>query len=373
MKTNIVYISCGGTGGHFFPGLSLGRELQKQGYEVRLLLSGVNSASQSRIGAEYGLESTVLPKMPSPGKNPLRLIAFLWGFVMGFTKCFSKFLARRPRCLIVMGSFASAPGAVSAKLLNVPIYLHDGNARIGKANRLLSRWAKLLSTAFPAVNGSTIRCPLHCTGMPLRPELEAKKEITKAEAIQGLNEKYDSQLRSDLFTILIFGGSQGAASLNSSIPRGLLKLEEKNFQVIHLTGKGKCEETRELYAQAAFPHLLLESASCMELFLGSADLVFSRSGGSSVAELALFGKCAILIPFPYAAEGHQEDNARYFVNAGAGTMVLNSDLSVEKVFEVVSSYMEDKEKLQKCKEAAKGAAFPGAAQAFLELAGLLKK
>ena len=373
MKSNIVYISCGGTGGHFYPGLSLGRELQKQGCEVKLLLSGVNSGSQSKIGAEHGLDSFVLSRMPSPGKNPLRWMVFLRGLLLGFLQCFAQFRSKRPRALIVMGSFASLPGALCAKLLGVPIYLHDGNARIGKANRFFSRWAKVLCTAFPPVNGDKIHCPLHCTGMPLRPELEAKKEITKEEAIQGLNEKFNASLRSDLFTVLIFGGSQGAATLNSNIPRGLMDIEEKNFQVIHLTGKGKCEETRELYRRASFPYLLLESAGCMELFLGSADLVFARSGGSSVAELALFGKCAILIPFPYAAEGHQEDNARYFVNAGAGTMVRNSDLSIEKVFTLASSYMVNKEKLQKCKEAALKAAYPQAAEAFLELTGLSKK
>lgn len=373
MKSDIIYISCGGTGGHFYPGLSLGRELQKQNCGVKLLLSGVNSESQSKIGAEYGLESLVLPKMPSPGKNPLRLLAFGWGLLSGFFKCFFKFLSQRPQALIIMGSFASLPGALCAFLFRVPVFLHDGNARIGKANRIFSWGAKVLCTAFPAVNGDKIRCPLHCTGMPLRPELEAEKNISKEKAIQGLNEKFNASLKSDLFTILIFGGSQGAASLNNIIPKGLMEIEEKNFQIIHLTGKGKCDEVRELYRNAGFPYLLLESAGCMELFLGSADLVFARSGGSSVAELTLFGKCAILIPYPAAAEGHQEDNARYFTNAGAGTMVLNKELTVEKVFSLALSYMENPEKLQKCKEAALKAACPQAAEAFLELTGLLKK
>ena len=366
MKKEIVYISCGGTGGHFFPGLSIGRELKKRGTDVKLLLSGVNSLRQSQEAQNCGIRAEVLPRMPSPGKNILRLLQFGLGLAGGFFRTFFLFLFHRPRYIIIMGSFASAPGALAAWLLFIPVFLHDGNARIGKANRLLSRRAGLLATAFPAVNGAACRCEVICTGMPLRPELEAMCRISKKEAIEGLKKEFNADLAPDRYTILIFGGSQGAATFNNHLPEALNRLGSGDFQVIHLTGRGKLESTLELYVQSPFPRLVLESSSRMELFLGSADLVFSRSGGSSVAELALFGKNAVLIPYPYAAEDHQTDNARFYIDAGAGEMVADKEFTVEKAAEILARHINCPELGKSRSAAALKAAFPCAAEVFLE-------
>ena len=366
MKQIDYYISCGGTGGHFYPGLSIARELQKQNKGVKLLLSGVNSAAQSQAAAGQNITSVVLPNMPSPGKNPLRLLQFLAGLAGGFIVTFFHFCFKRPRGVIIMGSFASAPAALAAKVLFVDVFLHDGNARVGKANRILSRWAKALCTAFPAVNQSQCRRQAVCTGMPVRPELEAKCTITKSEALSLLNKEFQSSLVLDKYTILIFGGSQGAATLNRTLPAALQELEGFDFQVIHLTGKGKKAETLPLYAKVSFPTLVLESSPLMELFLGSADLVFSRSGGSSVAELALFGKNAVLIPYPYAAEGHQADNAAFYVQSGAGETVSDKEFTKERASEILTRHLSDPALGKKREEAAKKAAFPEAAAAFLK-------
>ena len=368
MKKGYYYISCGGTGGHFYPGLSIARELQNRNEKAALLLSGVNSAAQSLTARAWGIEAIVLPKMPSPGKNPLRWSLFLLGFAGGFLATFCRFVKQRPKSLFIMGSFASAPAAAAAFILRVPLYLHDGNARIGKANRILSRQAKLLCTAFPAVNADKCRCPVICTGMPLRQELEDKCRISKEEAIAELNSKYNCSLSPDVFTVLIFGGSQGAATLNKNIPAALKNICESSFQVIHLTGKGKLSETEELYKETPFQKLLLESSPRMELFLGSADLVFSRSGGSSAAELALFGKCAVLIPYPYAAEGHQEDNARHYVKSGAGEMISDKELTPAAAEETILRHLNNPELLKERSANALKAACPNAAAAFLEKA-----
>lgn len=367
MKNQRVYISCGGTGGHFYPGLSIARELKKRSCQVELLLSGVNTAVQSKQAEMYGIKAQVLPRMPSPGKNPLRLLLFLLGLVGGFIKSFFLFLFRRPEYIIIMGSFASAPGALAAGLLFIPVYLHDGNARIGKANRLLSRMGVFLGTAFPAVNASACSCEVICTGMPIRPELEEKCRITKSEALAQLNKEYGSSLKEDLYTILIFGGSQGAATFNKNLPQALDQLPPEGFQVIHLTGKGKLEETLQCYSASAFPRLVLESSPLMELFLGSADLVFSRSGGSSVAELALFGKNAVLIPYPYAAEDHQNDNASFYVDSGAGEKISDREFTPEKALEIVKKHIQNPALGAERSQKALQAASPRAAETFLDL------
>ena len=364
MKYDRVYISCGGTGGHFYPGLSIAVELAEKQKDVSLLLSGVNSEKQSLEAGKKGISALVLPRMPSPGKNPWRAILFLLGLAGGFFKVLNRFLHKRPDCIIIMGSFASAPAYLAAVLLKIPVFLHDGNARIGKANRFMSRKARFLATAFPAVNAGSCRCKVFCTGMPVRRELESRRTISKDEAIAELNRQFGTSFRSDLFTILIFGGSQGAATFNRTLPQAAAEAGN-DLQILHLIGRGKLEETRSFYEKCTAPSLVIESSPLMELFLGSADAVFCRSGGSSVAELALFGKSAVLIPYPYAAEKHQNDNAEFYKNAGAADMVEDKDFTVRKAAELIRQLKNDPELNRQRSDAALKAAFPGAAAELL--------
>ena len=144
--------------------------------------------------------------------------------------------------------------------------------------------------------------------------------------------------------------------------------------MLHLTGHNKLESTLAAYKDAKFKKLILESSERMELFLTAADLVFSRSGGSSIAELTLFGRPAVLIPFPFAAENHQLANAEYFVNSGAGILLDNYDLSPERAKELLSGFLTDRETwLQRGKQAS-SLAKPAAADDLLnKIADFLQK
>lgn len=362
MKLTRLAITCGGTGGHFYPGLSIARVFQRQGGEVLLLLSGVNSGKQREIAESCGVPAVVLPYMPSP-KHIGRFAAGLGGGTVGALRELGKF---RPQALLGMGSFASFPAILAARLRGIPYFLHDGNARIGKANRLLSCRAKVLATAFPPVNGETSKAERTVvTGMPVRPELEAEAGISRQEAIDGLNKAFKAELNPGLPTILIFGGSQGASIFNRIVPQALLGLEPSRFQVLHLAGPEKLEETREAYRGAEFPLLLLPASEKMGLFLGAADLVLSRSGGSTVAELALFGKAAVLIPYPYAAEGHQTDNARYLADADAAVLVDNAGFTAERAGELFRDFLAAPETWRQRAGRAKALAKPHAAETML--------
>lgn len=362
MKLTCLAITCGGTGGHFYPGLSIARVFQRQDGEVLLLLSGVNSEKQREIAESYGVPAVVQPRMPSP-KHARQFAAGLAGGVTGAYRELGKF---RPQALLGMGSFASFPAIFAARLRGIPCFLHDGNARIGKANRLLSRQAKVLATAFPPVNGGTSKAKRTVvTGMPVRPELEAEAGISKEEAVAGLNRAFDAGLKPDLPTVLIFGGSQGASVFNRIAPEALRSLDAGRFQVLHLAGPDKLEETREAYRDAKFPLLLLPASEKMGLFLGAADLVLSRSGGSTVAELALFGKAAVLIPYPYAAEGHQADNARYLADADAAVLVDNTDFTARRATELFRDFLDAPEGWRRRAERARALAKPHAAETVL--------
>ncbi len=331
MKLERLAITCGGTGGHFYPGLSVARALRAGGGEALLLLSGVNAPRQKEIAESYGVPAVALPRMPSP-RGIGTAFAFGFGALGGLGASLRELKRFRPQALLGMGSFTSLPPILAAHLRGIPVFLHDGNARIGKANRFFSSGAKLLATAFPACNADKCRCEVLVTGMPLRPELEAAAGISRAEAMAELERLFEVKLESEVPTILVFGGSQGAAIFNAAVPAALKRLQgRRRFQLLHLAGPGKLEATKQAYGEVSFPLLLLESSGRMELFLGAADLVVCRSGGSTVAELARFGKASVLIPYPFAAEHHQDDNARVLERAGGAELLPNAECSPERL------------------------------------------
>ncbi len=362
-----LVITCGGTGGHFYPGLATAREHQRQGGEVLLLLSGVNSARQREIAESQGIPARELAPMPSPGRSPVRWFRFLSGLVRGFRQARSAIRDFGPAAALGMGSFASLPVLFAARSRGVPVYLHDGNARIGRANRYLSRVARFMGTAFPADNAATVACPVDCTGMPLRRELIDACELSRSEAIEQLNQKYRVRFHPEARTLLIFGGSQGAASLNQSFSEAVRKLgNDAPLQVIHLAGPKNYEALRAAYGATSLPLLLLPSCDTMELAYAAADLVVARSGGSTLAELLLFGKGALLIPYPFAAEDHQWANARYAVHAGAAIAIDDSECTPRRAVELITAFLDSPDQWENRGRRARDLARPEAARELLD-------
>ena len=364
MKLERLLITCGGTGGHFYPGLAIAKAMQKRGGKVKLLLTGKHALAQKAAAEKQHVETIVLPELQPLRQAPFRFAA---GVFKGFRACRREIVDFSPQALIGMGSFTSLPAVLAAKTARVPLYLHDGNAKIGKANRFFSRFARFLATAFPPANADKIKCSIHVSGMPVREQLiEAAGKLTKEESITRLNEMYGSELSPEIPTILIFGGSQGAAELNTALPEALLQLNEQNLQVMHLAGKNKLESTREAYQDAHFKRLLLETSEHMDLFLSAADIVFCRAGGSSMAELALFGKAAVLIPYPFAADDHQRANGECYVNIDAGLILDNYELSTNRSKEILQDFMDHPEIWRQRAANAQKMAAPRAADDMLD-------
>lgn len=364
MALERLFITCGGTGGHFYPGLAIAHTFQNGGGKVLLLLSGVNAEAQAKIARSQGITAEVLPVMPHPKKNPFKFVSGLIGGTLKSLKLYKK---HAPQALLGMGSFASIPAVAAAKLARVPLFLHDGNARVGKANRTFSRVAKLVATAFPCVNEKAVKAPLTVTGMPVRKALIDLRHTDKKSALSSLNSTFGCKLEETRKTILVFGGSQGADAFNVNFPQAFQELGRDDFQVLHLTGKGKLETAQKNYSGAGFPLLLLESSEKMELFLAAADIAVCRSGGSSLAELALFGLPAVLVPFPGSAEGHQDDNAEVFVKSGAAVKVDNADLTKERAAELVSGFLNAPEEWQAMAQNMAQLARPNASEDTLQL------
>ncbi|MDD5698996.1 MAG: UDP-N-acetylglucosamine--N-acetylmuramyl-(pentapeptide) pyrophosphoryl-undecaprenol N-acetylglucosamine transferase [Victivallaceae bacterium] len=338
-KLRKLAIACGGTGGHFLPGLTIARHFQGHRGRVLMLLSGKNIEDQHENAEGYSLE--VIKLNPTPPPRSLRSFpGFVYGTLRGTLTAVQELRKFRPDAVLSMGSFAALPPVLAAKILGIPIFLHDGNARVGRANRFFSSWARLMGTAFPAVNGEKVRCPYEYIGMPIRPELDYRP-LEKTQAIEKLNALFGVEFKAELPTLLIFGGSQGAQAFNELFPRMMLDSGRTGFQVLHLTGAGKFDCVKAVYETAKFPVLCLPGTSGMHWFYQAADLVICRAGGSTLAELCLFGKFAFLIPYPFAAEQHQADNARFMVTAGAAELIDSKELTTQKAAELFNRWLAD--------------------------------
>lgn len=364
-KLQRLMIICGGTGGHFYPGLTIARTFIKQGGAVKMLLNGRHVSEQSRCAESYGIQLKVLPNTQAP-VDLKRSMVFSLQTMRGIFAAGKEIKKFKPDAIIAMGSFNCIPASLAAASLSIPFFLHEGNARIGKANMFLSKWAKHMMLSFPPVNAGKCRCPWSVTGMPVRPEL-SRCEFTKVSALRAFNRIWGTKFDDEKPVFLIFGGSQGAESINKNIPEALCGQEDQDFQVIHISGEKRDDELKEKYKKAGFPLLVLEKTEDMDILYSAADFVICRAGGSTIAELACLAKFAVLIPYPYAADNHQFSNARYFASSGAGKYITDKNCTPDKMTDVISDLLEKEDFYLNMAVAAKELARPKAAEDILRL------
>ncbi len=361
-----LVITCGGTGGHFFPGLSIARELLAQGGDPLVIISGKNAASQVKHVRDAGLECVEVEAAPVIAKNPITVIRAWIKQYKGYKTALKLLKEKQPEAVLAMGSFTSFPTVWAAQKLKIPIYLHDGNARIGRANRFFSRWAKLLMTAFPAVNADACKCKVIDVGMPIRPEFKDQCEVNTTEAFEKIKSIYpEAPLHKNVTTLVVFGGSLGANTLNTILPKALNEYTQKKVQVIHLFGPKHMAENSP-YA-THIPSLCLESSPHMGEILAMADVVVSRAGGSTLAELSFMGRPALLIPFPFASEDHQSDNARYFVRNNAAILLPDHETNVENLLPILKTLLNDPHHTAEYAHAMTQLAKPNATETILQL------
>ena len=365
MKLRNLCISCGGTGGHFYPGLAVAREWKRQNGNVLLILGGKHAEKQAQTAASFGIDSVQISAR-GLSLHPVRLAGFFFALLRGILQSRRAFRDFQADALLCMGSFASVPPILAAKLFHVPFFLHDGNARLGKTTLQFSSSAKALALSFPTPDGKKCTCIQELTGMPLRREL-VEDIPEKEKALCVINEKWNCHFSPERKTLLIFGGSLGAASINDHCRISADVPEKEAIQLIHLTGSGNLSALQEYYKDASFPVLLLESSPEMQLFYAAADLIVCRAGGSTVSEVACFGKYAFLIPYPFATGDHQSDNARYLTDGGGAELIPDHTLTLSLFTEKVLSFLQQEEEYVEKGLLNKTRSFPDAAQRVLAL------
>ncbi len=360
-----LVIICGGTGGHFYPGLSTAEELNQRGGDSLLFVTGRNAGQQSGVASAKGVKSIILHSSTPPTGLSGKITFALHSF-KGIIEARRRLREFKPSAVLAMGSFHSAAPAIAAWTLGIPVFVHDGNARVGKANLFLSNFAKHMALSFPPVNSGRIKCRWTVTGMPVRPQI-GKCALSKKDAIGLINSRYSVDFKEDEPLLLVFGGSQGAEAINQCVPEALKLQGRDNFQVVHLSGAKNKDNLEKYYAGSNFKRLIIESSGEMEVFYSAADLAICRSGGSTVAELSVFAKFAILIPYPFATDSHQDDNARYYCSTGAGIIIAEKELTVTKLASTIAGWLEQTDYYANKGQLSKELAKPEASSSILEL------
>ncbi len=308
-----VLISCGGTGGHLSPGISLAEGLRSRGHAVTLLIS--HKRVDARLAEKYPeLVFARVPGAPFTWR-PLGLIRCLVAQARAVACCSALVRRARPGIVVGFGGFTSAPLALAGRLHGVPVALHECNRVPGLAVRALSRLAARvylpLGSRIPGVGAAALRHG----GLPVRREIPPQPR-GQARAALGLDPTQK--------VLAILGGSQGAGAMNDWARDHLAALAAEGIQVYCVTGLGKGEaETRELLTRPGAPvrAIFVPFSDRVADILSAADLVVSRAGAGTLAELVRCETPAILVPYPHASDDHQRANAAFFERQGGGLVV----------------------------------------------------
>jgi UDP-N-acetylglucosamine--N-acetylmuramyl-(pentapeptide) pyrophosphoryl-undecaprenol N-acetylglucosamine transferase len=306
-------ISCGGTGGHVSPGISLAEGLVSRGHEVTLLIS--MKKVDSRLVEKY--PHLRFERMPGSGFSwhPLRMARFVYHQGAAFRYCLAALRAMKADAVVGFGGFTSAPAAAAGRALGVPIALHEANRVPGLALRVFGRFAQRVYVPQGIrVLGVRAAATRHA-GLPVRREIV---RIPAAQAREALG------LDPTQKVLAILGGSQGASSLNEWARSRMGTLANEGIQLVCVTGLGKgAAETVVLKSKAGAPVKAVFIPFCDRVaeLLSASDLVISRAGAGTLEELIRCETPAILIPYPHAASDHQRANAAFFERQGGGIVV----------------------------------------------------
>jgi UDP-N-acetylglucosamine--N-acetylmuramyl-(pentapeptide) pyrophosphoryl-undecaprenol N-acetylglucosamine transferase len=324
-------ILAGGTGGHVYPALAVARALQQQCQEVVWL--GTHLGIESRLVPEAGIPIEWVAVSGLRGKGLAALLFAPFKLLYALSQSLYVMWKHRPAAVLGMGGFVSGPGGLAAWLTCRPLVIHEQNAVSGLTNRLLARLARVVLQAFPGsfkarINAETV-------GNPVREEIASIDDPTIRFA--G---------RQGPMRLLVLGGSLGALALNQVVPAALALLPPGlRPRVRHQTGQRTLAEARTAYAQHGIDADLSPYIEDMAAAYSWADLVICRAGALTVAELSAAGLPAIFVPFPSAVDDHQTANAQPMADAGAATVVPQSELSDESLAGLLRNWLASREAL----------------------------
>lgn len=337
MRDKTFVIMAGGTGGHVFPALAVARLLMEK--QDKVIWFGSKGGMEERVLAQTNIPFFGLDVKGVRGNGLKKQLLAPIKIITAVLKAISLLRREKPDAVLGMGGFAAGPGGIAARILGIPLVIHEQNSVAGMTNKILSRFATSVMTAFPDVFPENIKAKL--VGNPLRDEITRLFYERKSK---GLDAKVH---------LLVLGGSLGAQSLNKLVPTSLSLLDDMvRPEVWHQTGKGKSDDVSRVYNQFSIRANVTEFIEDMSEAYRWADFVICRAGALTISELCAAGLGSILIPYPHAVDDHQTKNAEYLVKGGAAWVLSEDDLSPEVLSEVLKPLLLKRERMSILSEAA---------------------
>jgi len=327
-----VIIAGGGTGGHLFPGIAIAEEFQKRGQKNIVLFIGTDRGLEKNVLREMGFPLRTLDVEGIKGKGFVERGRALLKIPRSLLRSFKIIREFRPDIVIGVGGYASGPAVITAHFMGVKTAVAEQNVLPGITNRVLGRFVDKVFLTFAETRKWFPEKKVLVTGNPIRAAFFSRITAQEEEVEKG---------RGENFTILIFGGSQGAHAINVALINAVEHLKEmrEHLRIVHQTGYNDLETVSKIYQvnkgikAEVFP-FIMDMASAFR----KADLLICRAGATTVAEITAMGKAAILIPFPFAAGNHQTKNAEVLVKAGAAEMIPERELEGKRLAEVIRRF-----------------------------------
>jgi UDP-N-acetylglucosamine--N-acetylmuramyl-(pentapeptide) pyrophosphoryl-undecaprenol N-acetylglucosamine transferase len=314
-----ILIVAAGTGGHLYPGMALARAIRIQDPEARVVFAVRRGDMGRKLLEREKFEVREFSGQGFPRSFSWKLFTFPFSLCAGFLEARSVLRELKPQVVVGMGGYLSFPLLLAARRAGIRTLIHEQNVLPGLANRLLGRKVDAVAVSFSGSRKRFKNSNVLVSGLPVRSEIG---KLSSAEGREHLG------LAPGRFTVLVFGGSLGASSVNDAVIKAWNALPEcREWQVVHITGSRGAQATASAYKSLPIKAVVMPYCHDMAAAYAAADVVVSRSGASTVAELSIVRKPAVLVPYPFASENHQALNAETLVLPGAARMILDKNLN----------------------------------------------
>lgn len=321
-----IIIAGGGTGGHLFPGIAVAEEFLKRNRENRVLFIGTERGLEKKILGNLGFQLCTLDVEGIKGRGMVKIIGALFKIPRSLRQSYRIIRDFCPSIVMGVGGYASGPAVITAHMMGIKTAIMEQNALPGMTNRILGKFVDRIFLTFTDTKKHFPDEKTTVCGNPVRASFLT--ENLNRERIEGK------------FTILVFGGSQGAHTINSAVMNALpyLKDMRQKLKVIHQTGEKDMDHVSKDYENYGMDVEIVPFIMDMAGAYRSSDLLICRAGATSIAEITASGKAAILIPFPFAVNDHQTKNAGVLVEAQAAIMIHEKDLNGRKLAESIEYF-----------------------------------
>lgn len=343
----VVLLCAGGTGGHLFPAEALAHELIARGFEVHL---ATDERAQRYSGSFPAKQTHVIASATLSGTNPLALAHAALALWRGYRQALAMLKSLRPLAVVGFGGYPTLPPMWAAIRLGIPALIHDANAVMGRANRLLAKGVRTIAMGF---GGTASGKNVIVTGNPVRPAVLAAAKLG-----------YPKRSASQAFNLLVFGGSQGAQYFSQALPQAVALLAPAQQRVLRIVQQARAEDEaalRSAYATGGINAEIAPFFTDMADRIAKAHFVISRAGASTVSELAVIGRPALLVPYPHALDHDQAMNARTLAEGGGARIVEQRELDPKRLSIILAKAIAEPRGLAEMAEKAKRSGKPDAA------------